>query len=181
MAPSTPSAEVPDIRPSTVSPASPVRVPGATDQIMPAVGPELRTAPRTCNLCLERPFIRTDEPSERGEHSMSSVVQPVVAREQVRLDHMTRGAAAVRAVPLARWEAPSGAAALIVGAVGTLLVWSASYLVRQTGFAAAAPAAAMQAALEGMALALVWLAALVGGCAALLCGAVAFKDPESSQ
>src|SRR5437773_9266496 len=96
---------------------------------------------------------------------MSSVAQPVWVREQGHIAQTAGAAATARAVPLARWETPSRAAALVVVAVGALLLWSASYLARQTGFAAAAPAAAMQSALEGMALALVWMAALVSGSA----------------
>src|SRR5207249_1845512 len=104
----------------------------------------------------------------------------VMAAEQVWVAPVAaaaRVAAAALGVPAVRVEAPSRAAVLLVAALGTLLLWSISYLVRQAGFEAATPAAGMRSAVEGMALALAWLAALGGGCVMVLGGVVAFGEP----
>jgi hypothetical protein len=76
-------------------------------------------------------------------------------------------------------EAPSRAAVLVLAAAGLLLLWSASYLVRQGTMEGLEPAVAMRDAVEGMALALTWLGALIGGCVAVLCGIVTFKETGS--
>ncbi len=111
---------------------------------------------------------------------MSSVAQRVMVAGAVRVPGSARVAGGRRAAgtaPMVRVEATSGAAALLAIGLGALLLWSASYLVRQAGLGAASPAATMRVAVEGMALALVWLGALVSGCLAALSGAVTFREP----
>jgi hypothetical protein len=77
---------------------------------------------------------------------------------------------------VARVAAPPRAAVLVATMLGTLLLWSVSYLLRQAA-PAVDSAAAMRFAVEGMALALAWLASLVGGSVAVLCGAVVIGVP----
>jgi hypothetical protein len=108
---------------------------------------------------------------------VSSAGQQVMAAAQVRVAAVVSAAPVVPATRVAQVEAPSRAAVLMAAAVGTLLLWSISYLVRQAGFEAASPAAGMRAAVEGMALALAWLASLAGGCVMVLGGVVAFREP----
>lgn len=84
--------------------------------------------------------------------------------------------APVARAAVARVAAPQRAVVLVATALGTLLLWSVSYLLRQAA-PAVDSAAAMRFAVEGMALALVWLAALVGGSLAVLCGAVVIGVP----
>ena len=81
------------------------------------------------------------------------------------------------ATRVARVEAPSRTAALALAALGVLLLWSVSYLARQAGIDTVSPAVTLRAAVEGMALAVAWLAALVGACTAVLTGAVVLRQP----
>jgi len=67
---------------------------------------------------------------------------------------------------------------LLGSAAGVVLLWTLSYLVRQpTAGVLDAPAAHARYALEGMALALVWLGAVAGGCVAVLTGVVTLREP----
>ena len=71
----------------------------------------------------------------------------------------------------------SRAAHSVAAALGLLLLWSVSYLVRQPDWDMASPLFG-DFMLEGILLALAWLAALITGCVALLSGAVVLRDPS---
>ena len=86
-------------------------------------------------------------------------------------------AAAARAAAL-----PSAGVDRFVLVVATLLaglaLWSISYLIRQPGLAMVEPPSLVgNFAVEGMLLALGWLAAFVAGAAAVATGIVAFQEP----
>jgi hypothetical protein len=67
---------------------------------------------------------------------------------------------------------PAGAALrLAIGAAGLLLLWTLSYLARQNEVALP-PSFVGDFFLEGALLALAWLAAIAGGCIAMLAGCV---------
>jgi hypothetical protein len=62
-----------------------------------------------------------------------------------------------------------------------LVVWSATYLARQSGAELATPFSPMgDFALEGMVLAITWLVSVVTACAAMLTGAVVVRVPEEA-
>ena len=83
-----------------------------------------------------------------------------------------------RASVAPREEAGAGHGAGLLALLG-LLTWSAAYLVRQPGPSmAAAPSLFGDFALEGMALALAWIAALVAACLAVLARAVELREPS---
>jgi hypothetical protein len=70
--------------------------------------------------------------------------------------------------------------ACLAWAVATLLVWSASYLLRHPGPAALEPPSPFGSfAIEGVVLALAWLGAWLGAGALILSGAVVLRDPPS--
>jgi hypothetical protein len=98
---------------------------------------------------------------------------------QVRLPGVAMAAVVETQARVAGAEAPSRAAVLVAAAAGLLLLWSASYLVRQGSMGGVEPAEAMRGAIEGMALALAWLGALIGGCVAVLSGIVTIRETGS--
>jgi hypothetical protein len=68
------------------------------------------------------------------------------------------------------------AAVLLSSAAGVVLLWTLSYLLRQPGGSVMdAPGEYARYAVEGMALASVWLAAIAGGCIAALTGLVSVR------
>ena len=70
----------------------------------------------------------------------------------------------------------SRVAVLLVSGAGVVLLWTLSYLLRQpAGGIMEDPAAYARHALEGMALALVWLGAILGGCGVVLTGVVTVR------
>ena len=106
----------------------------------------------------------------------------VAGRYQRYQRYQRRTEVAAYAIPLRRGRPQTAAAGRRVAkrpswAVSTLLIWSATYLARQPGLDGRGPFSPVgDFALEGIALSLCWLAALVAICLAALSGAVAFKD-----
>ena len=67
---------------------------------------------------------------------------------------------------------------LAAGAAAMLVLWSATYLARQTGLELATPFSPLgDFALEGMVLAMAWLASVVAACVGTLAGVVVVRTP----
>ena len=72
----------------------------------------------------------------------------------------------------------SRAMVVLASAAAVMLLWTLSYVLRPPAGVMDAPDAYARYALEGMALALVWLGAILGACAAVLTGLVAVRGRD---